>query len=64
MESIKYPIYFTKLNKQINFNQKHLVPATSELIHLNNRWQRTIKDEKERRQNLCTVEPIENELTG
>ncbi len=59
----KHPMYSTKLNKQINFDKKHLVPATSELIHLNNKWQRMIKDEKERRRNACMVEPLENEFT-
>jgi hypothetical protein len=36
------------------------VPATNELIQLNNKWQRQIKDEKERRRNACISASMEN----
>ena len=53
-------IYSSKVNKHFTSDHKHLVPATTELIHLNNRWQRTIKDEKDRRRNACMVEQMEH----
>jgi hypothetical protein len=60
MGSTKQMIYLKKLNKQINFDGKHLVPATSELIQMNKKWQRKIKDEKERRRNACMVEQADS----
>jgi hypothetical protein len=53
-------IYSSKLNKQFTSDHKHLVPATTELIQLNNRCQRMIKDEKDRRRNACMVEQMED----
>ncbi|CAF1304750.1 unnamed protein product [Adineta ricciae] len=41
--------YATKQNKHISIDRKYLTPATKELILLNNKWQRQIKDEKERK---------------
>lgn len=46
---------------QIDCDQKHLVPASTELILLNNRWQRKIRDEKERRRNASMMIGIDNE---
>jgi len=60
MGSTKALRYTTKRAKQITFDRKHLVPATNELIILNNRWQRQIKEEKERRRNACIVERMES----
>ena len=51
-----------KSDKRIIFDQKHLVPITNELLLLNKRWQRTIKEEKERRRKACMHVAIENEL--
>ena len=53
-------IYSSKLNKQFTSDHKHLVPATTELIQLNNKCQRMIKDEKDRRRNACMVEQMED----
>ncbi|CAF1475487.1 unnamed protein product [Adineta steineri] len=54
--------YSSKLNKQIISDHKHLVPATSELVQLNNRWQRTIKEEKDRIRNACIGEQLHDDL--
>lgn len=43
-------------------DHKRLVPATAERIQLNNRWQRIVKNEKERRRNASIVERIEYDL--
>lgn len=43
-------------------DHKRLVPATAERIQLNNRWQRIVKNEKERRRNASLVERIEYDL--
>lgn len=67
--------YTSKVNKNFISDHRHLVPATTELIALNNKWQRIIKDERDRRRNACIVEQlehnfiirqdnIENELVG
>lgn len=53
-------IYAPKQGKSISVHQKYLVPATAELIQLNNRWQRHIKDEKERRRNASISASMEN----
>jgi hypothetical protein len=55
-------IYSSKLNELFISDHKHLVPATTERIQLNNRWQRIIKDEKDRRRNALMVERIENDF--
>lgn len=47
-------VYANKLGNQISIDQKCLIPATTELIQLNNKWQHQIKNEKERRRNACT----------
>ncbi|CAF1311364.1 unnamed protein product [Adineta ricciae] len=52
--------YTTKQSKQISVDQRYLIPATTELIQLNNKWQRQIKDEKERKRNACMTASIEN----
>ncbi|CAF4227561.1 unnamed protein product [Adineta steineri] len=54
--------YSSKLNKQIISDHKHLVPATSELVQLNNKWQRTIKEEKDRIRNACIGEQLHDDL--
>jgi hypothetical protein len=56
-------IYSSRLDKPLTSDHKHLVPATTELIQLNNKWQRIIKDEKDRRRNACMVERIEDDST-
>ncbi|CAF4095943.1 unnamed protein product [Rotaria magnacalcarata] len=60
MGSTKTLIYTRTRNKQICFDRKHLIPVTTELIQLNNRWQRQIKDEKERGRNTCMMERTES----
>ena len=55
-------MYSSKLNEHLVSDHKHLVPATAERIQLNNRWQRIIKDEKERRRNASIAERIEYDL--
>ncbi len=49
------------MNKQTNYDQKHLVPATTDLILMNNRWQRRIKEQKEQKRNTFMMVGIENE---
>ena len=56
-------MYSSKLNEHLISDHKHLVPATTKRIQLNNRWQRIIKDEKERRRNASIVERIEYDLS-
>ena len=46
MDSTKSYVYGNKCGKHINIDRKYLVPATTELIQLNNKWQRQIRDEK------------------
>ncbi|CAF4062556.1 unnamed protein product, partial [Adineta steineri] len=46
----------------LNFEHKHLVPATSDLIQLNDRWQRKIKEDKERIRNASICEPLEDDF--
>ena len=55
-------IYCSKLNKYFTSDHKYLIPATKELIQLNNIWQQMIKDEKDRRRNVCMIETTEGEL--
>ena len=55
-------IYCSKLNKYFTSDRKCLIPATTERIRLNNRWQQMIKDEKDRRRNICMIETTEGEL--
>ena len=50
------------LNIKSNFDQKHLVPATTELILQNNGWQRKIREEKERRRNASMMVQMDNEF--
>lgn len=45
----------------MEFEQKHLVSATSDLLQLNNKWQRLIKEEKERKRSALITEPMTNE---
>lgn len=59
--STKHLINAKNLNRQIEFDQKHLVPATNPLIQLNGKWQRRIKEEKERIRNASIVENMESE---
>ena len=42
-------IYCSKLNKYFTSDHKYLIPATTELIQLNNKWQQMTKDEKDQR---------------
>lgn len=49
------------MNKEANCSQKHLVPATTELILLNNRWQRAIREEKEQKRNAFMMVGMGNE---
>ena len=49
-----------KLNKHINIDRTYIVPATTELIKLNNKWQCQIKDEKERKRNFSICAGTEN----
>ena len=58
--STNHFIYSSKLNKIFTSGHIHLVAATTELTQLNNRWQRIIKDEKERRRNACILERTED----
>ncbi|CAF1202328.1 unnamed protein product [Adineta ricciae] len=60
-DSPKSLMYPTKRGKPVNIYQKYLIPATTQLIERNNKWQRQIKDEKERRRNACIN--ISNENT-
>lgn len=63
MESTNHSIYRSKQNdNQIEFNQKYLVVATNDLLQLNSKWQRLIKEEKERKRNALTIEPMTNEF--
>jgi hypothetical protein len=55
-------IYSSKLNKHFTSAHKYLRPATTELIQLNNRWQRIIKDEKDQRRNVCMIGTTEDVL--
>ncbi len=54
--------YSSKLNKYFTSDHKYLIPATTELIQLNNRWQRIIKDEKDQRRNVCMIGTTEGEF--
>lgn len=56
-ESINYSINNSVLNKQF----KHLVLATTELIILNNRWQRSIREEKEEKRKAFMMIGMGNE---
>ncbi|CAF0766459.1 unnamed protein product [Adineta steineri] len=58
--STKSLTYATKLSESISIDERYLVPATTELIQLNNKWQRQIKDEKERRRKACMIASTEN----
>lgn len=49
------------LNKYINHGQNYLVPATAELILLNNRWQRRIREEKEQKRKTLMMIEMEND---
>ncbi len=49
------------MNRQTSYDQKHLVPATTDLILMNNRWQRRIKEQKEQKRNTFMMVGIENE---
>lgn len=49
------------LDEHANHHQQHLVPATVELILLNNRWQRRIRDEKEQKRKAFMMVGMENE---
>jgi hypothetical protein len=60
--STKHLIHPKNLNREIIFDQKHLVPATSTLIKLNDGWQRRIKEEKERIRNTSIIENLESEF--
>ena len=60
--STNHFIYSSKLNKHFTSDHKHLVPATTELIQLNNRWQRIIKEEKDRRRNTSMVGRTEDDF--
>jgi len=60
--STNHFIYSSKLNTHFTSDHKHIVPATTELIQLNNSWQRIIKDEKDRRRNACMVERMEDDF--
>ncbi len=55
-------IYSSKLNKHFISDHKHIVPATTELIELNNKWQQIIKNEKDRRRNAYLVERMEDDF--
>ena len=44
-------MYIKRSNEQVLFNHEFLVPATSELVQLNKRWQWQIMEEKERKRN-------------
>ena len=63
MGSTKSLLCATTRDKQMTFSQKHLIVANIELIQLNNKWQRQIKDEKERRRNACMIAESENDVT-
>ena len=56
-----YPINNAVLNEGTNYDKKHLVAATTELILLNNRWQRAIKNEKEQKRNAFMMIGMGNE---
>ena len=60
-ESTNHSVDNAVLSKEVNYDQKHLVPATTELILLNNRWQRSIREEKEQKRNAFMMVGIGNE---
>ena len=51
-------MYSSKVDKEVLPDHEHLVPATSELIRLNNTWQRKIK---ERIRNACIGERLQED---
>ncbi|CAF1653105.1 unnamed protein product, partial [Adineta ricciae] len=53
--------YLSKVDKEILYDHEHIVPATSELIQLNNTWQRKIKEQKERIRNACIGERLQED---
>lgn len=53
----------TQRDLQISIDRRYLVPATAELIQLNNKWQYQIKGEKERRRNACIIASMQNNFT-
>ena len=62
MSSTRSLMYTTKHDRQITFDRNHIAPATTELIQLNSKWQRQIKDEKERRRNACMIAGTESDV--
>ena len=50
-------------DKKIAFDQRYLVSATTEMIEMNNKWQRQIKDEKKRRRNACMTTETKSDFT-
>ncbi|CAF1498169.1 unnamed protein product [Adineta ricciae] len=52
-------IHSSQFDKQIISDHEHLVPATTELIQLNNGWQRKIKEQKERIRKACIGEQLQ-----
>jgi len=57
---ISYSVDSVTANKH-NYDKKHLVPATTELILKNNRWQRAIKEQKEQKRNAFMMIEMGNE---
>ncbi|CAF1436251.1 unnamed protein product, partial [Adineta steineri] len=62
MRSTNHLIYSSISDNYRNVEYKHLVPATSDLIQLNDRWQRKIKEDKERIRNASICEPLEDDF--
>jgi hypothetical protein len=49
-------MYTKRSNEKIICDRQFLIPATTELIQLNKKWQRQITEEKERKRNACINE--------
>ncbi|CAF1598294.1 unnamed protein product [Adineta ricciae] len=54
--------YVTNQSNHANVDQRFLIPATTELILLNNKWQRQIKNEKERKRNASMIANLESNI--
>jgi hypothetical protein len=50
------------LQGNVASDHEHLVPATHKLLQLNNRWQRKIKDDKDRIRNVCIGEQPQDDI--
>jgi hypothetical protein len=62
-ERTKRLMYIRSSNERISHDHEYLIPVTNDLLQLNKKWQRKIKEEKERRRNTCINEEDGSGLT-